>query len=119
AIELAESAVRANHARAPNKKIQYRVAPKNANPNATPSRALRPGRAPRRDHSNGMSATNASGHSSAGGKARNNSTPPPALRASAAGNGTGEGPLRSEEQRLNSSHRTISYAVFCLKKKKR
>src|SRR5207248_9109832 len=24
---------------------------------------------------------------------------------------------RSEEQRLNSSHRTISYAVFCLKKK--
>src|SRR5207248_7690304 len=25
---------------------------------------------------------------------------------------------RSEEQRLNSSHRTISYAVFCLKKKK-
>src|SRR5437879_2566130 len=26
---------------------------------------------------------------------------------------------RSEEQRLNSSHRCISYAVFCLKKKKR
>src|SRR5437762_10640032 len=25
---------------------------------------------------------------------------------------------RSEEQRLNSSHRCISYAVFCLKKKK-
>src|SRR5438094_5717443 len=25
---------------------------------------------------------------------------------------------RSEEPRLNSSHRTISYAVFCLKKKK-
>src|SRR5437773_7009365 len=25
---------------------------------------------------------------------------------------------RSEEQRLNSSHITISYAVFCLKKKK-
>src|SRR5437867_5517781 len=25
---------------------------------------------------------------------------------------------RSEETRLNSSHRTISYAVFCLKKKK-
>src|SRR5437867_8823564 len=25
---------------------------------------------------------------------------------------------RSEEQRLNSSHRTISYAVFCLKKNK-
>src|SRR5207248_10205854 len=27
-------------------------------------------------------------------------------------------PCRSEEPRLNSSHRTISYAVFCLKKKK-
>src|SRR5437773_8159477 len=27
--------------------------------------------------------------------------------------------LRSEEQRLNSSHITISYAVFCLKKKKK
>src|SRR5207248_11692948 len=26
---------------------------------------------------------------------------------------------RSEETRLNSSHRTISYAVFCLKKKKK
>src|SRR2546426_6899654 len=26
---------------------------------------------------------------------------------------------RSEEQRLNSSHLVISYAVFCLKKKKR
>src|SRR5438309_6088177 len=27
-------------------------------------------------------------------------------------------PLRSEETRLNSSHSSISYAVFCLKKKK-
>src|SRR5438094_7811877 len=26
---------------------------------------------------------------------------------------------RSEDTRLNSSHRTISYAVFCLKKKKK
>src|SRR5438477_8479633 len=26
--------------------------------------------------------------------------------------------VRSEEQRLNSSHMSISYAVFCLKKKK-
>src|SRR5689334_23483260 len=26
--------------------------------------------------------------------------------------------VRSEEQRLNSSHSSISYAVFCLKKKK-
>src|SRR2546426_5074566 len=32
----------------------------------------------------------------------------------------GPGPRgRSEEQRLNSSHLVISYAVFCLKKKKR
>src|SRR5207244_9972889 len=28
-----------------------------------------------------------------------------------------DNPLRSEEQRLNSSHQIISYAVFCLKKK--
>src|SRR5690349_22843839 len=28
-------------------------------------------------------------------------------------------PRRSEEQRLNSSHVEISYAVFCLKKKKK
>src|SRR5438105_8026685 len=28
------------------------------------------------------------------------------------------GDVRSEEQRLNSSHEWISYAVFCLKKKK-
>src|SRR2546426_6258966 len=27
--------------------------------------------------------------------------------------------IRSEEQRLNSSHLVISYAVFCLKKKKK
>src|SRR5688572_31222205 len=27
--------------------------------------------------------------------------------------------IRSEEQRLNSSHSQISYAVFCLKKKKK
>src|SRR5437867_13430701 len=27
--------------------------------------------------------------------------------------------VRSEEHTLNSSHRTISYAVFCLKKKKK
>ena len=27
--------------------------------------------------------------------------------------------IRSEEHRLNSSHITISYAVFCLKKKKK
>src|SRR5690349_22157508 len=38
------------------------------------------------------------------------------------GQGSGNGTLavarRSEEQRLNSSHVEISYAVFCLKKKK-
>ena len=36
AIEAAESAVSANHASAPNRKIQYRVAPKNANPKTSP-----------------------------------------------------------------------------------
>src|SRR5690349_22053909 len=30
----------------------------------------------------------------------------------------GDAPLRSESTRLNSSHVEISYAVFCLKKKK-
>ena len=30
----------------------------------------------------------------------------------------GKSLLRSEEPRLNSSHMRISYAVFCLKKKK-
>ena len=30
-----------------------------------------------------------------------------------------EPPVRSEETRLNSSHPVISYAVFCLKKKRR
>src|SRR5690348_18114196 len=30
---------------------------------------------------------------------------------------TAASPRRSEEQRLNSSHPSISYAVFCLKKK--
>src|SRR3712207_7290408 len=32
--------------------------------------------------------------------------------------GTPGGALRSEDTRLNSSHANISYAVFCLKKKK-
>src|SRR5690625_6385212 len=32
--------------------------------------------------------------------------------------GQGSIGIRSEEQRLNSSHVAISYAVFCLKKKK-
>src|SRR2546428_7202374 len=34
------------------------------------------------------------------------------------GSEPGRGKRRSEEQRLNSSHDQISYAVFCLKKKK-
>src|SRR5687768_17974545 len=38
---------------------------------------------------------------------------PPRRRA------TGRRPARSEEHTLNSSHGYISYAVFCLKKKKR
>src|SRR2546426_5163775 len=37
----------------------------------------------------------------------------------AAREGRGAAQLRSEEQRLNSSHLVISYAVFCLKKKKK
>src|SRR5207249_10775841 len=39
---------------------------------------------------------------------------PLSLHLVAAGEGIGE---RSEEHRLNSSHVSISYAVFCLKKK--
>src|SRR6476661_7686122 len=90
AIEAAESAVSANHASAPNRKIQYNVAPKNANPKTSPRTAPRPGPAPRSDHRSGISATNASGHSSAGGKARESSSPPATLRATAAGIGTGD-----------------------------
>src|SRR5205809_6078890 len=39
----------------------------------------------------------------------------------AVGRGTREGPLRQDRKstRLNSSHGYISYAVFCLKKKKK
>src|SRR5699024_12845750 len=47
---------------------------------------------------------------------------PPCCRLRAGGVKTspalGRGPGRSEEPRLNSSHVSISYAVFCLKKKK-
>src|SRR5438477_8661399 len=41
------------------------------------------------------------------------SPPPPCARGCTRAHGG-----RSEEQRLNSSHMSISYAVFCLKKKK-
>src|SRR5437879_10547230 len=52
---------------------------------------------------------------------RRHQTPP--RRASRGGQVQGceehaRGLHRSEEHRLNSSHRCISYAVFCLKKKK-
>src|SRR5436190_23362331 len=50
ATDAADSAVRANHASAPNRKIQYKVAPKNANPKTSPRTAPRPGAAPRSDH---------------------------------------------------------------------
>ena len=100
-IEVAESAVRANHASAPKRNIQYRVAPKNATPKTSPRTAPRAGPAPRSDHSSGMSATNASGHSSAGGKARDSSSPPATLRARATGNGTGDGPLRRNRDRAS------------------
>src|SRR5437867_10130024 len=43
----------------------------------------------------------------------------PALRAIRDRRGLANGPQRDRKStRLNSSHRTISYAVFCLKKKK-
>src|SRR5438094_6751247 len=43
-------------------------------------------------------------------------------RGPGAGRAMGEGSKRRQDRkstRLNSSHRTISYAVFCLKKKKK
>src|SRR5437868_9878280 len=40
-------------------------------------------------------------------------------RIKALANAVGVETFRSEEQRLNSSHVSISYAVFCLKKKKK
>src|SRR4051812_49506234 len=43
----------------------------------------------------------------------------PAARAAPAPRGTRARAGRSEEPRLNSSHMSISYAVFCLKKKKK
>src|SRR6478735_11556896 len=42
----------------------------------------------------------------------------PALEVPARGTASAGWDLRSEETRLNSSHLVISYAVFCLKKKK-
>src|SRR5437867_9754937 len=44
--------------------------------------------------------------------------PPRALRGSAARDGAADPRRDRKSTRLNSSHRTISYAVFCLKKKK-
>src|SRR5688572_32442145 len=43
----------------------------------------------------------------------------PAPRDGARRGGPRRAPDRSEETRLNSSHSQISYAVFCLKKKKK
>src|SRR5256885_7987844 len=43
---------------------------------------------------------------------------PPRLRQADGPLSEGSEILRSEETRLNSSHLVISYAVFCLKKKK-
>src|SRR5207248_5094136 len=43
----------------------------------------------------------------------------PAARAQLVGVLAGRGRLDRKSTRLNSSHRTISYAVFCLKKKKK
>src|SRR3712207_8470243 len=41
------------------------------------------------------------------------------LRGDAAERGRGAGPADRKSTRLNSSHANISYAVFCLKKKKK
>src|SRR5207248_7644995 len=48
---------------------------------------------------------------------RDGRVPPPVRQSGRVGTGTG---VRQDRKstRLNSSHRTISYAVFCLKKKK-
>src|SRR5437867_9069054 len=42
-----------------------------------------------------------------------------ALEERAENDGLDFGPVDRKSTRLNSSHRTISYAVFCLKKKKK
>src|SRR5207245_9651052 len=71
--------------------------------------------APDRGHDAGLTAYRPFGRRSAEFNARKD--PFGVKRAeSAAGSGLA---LRSEEHTLNSSHGSISYAVFCLKKKKR
>src|SRR3712207_7225916 len=58
------------------------------------------------------------------GRARLHDRPPrrtPAPRDAGGAGGDGDGPARRVDRkstRLNSSHANISYAVFCLKKKK-
>src|SRR2546430_8084347 len=44
---------------------------------------------------------------------------PPSLPSPASGGGKGRGGADRKSTRLNSSHSQISYAVFCLKKKKK
>src|SRR5258708_37056625 len=43
----------------------------------------------------------------------------PSFKAPLSDNMIGTGPLDRKSTRLNSSHQIISYAVFCLKKKKK
>src|SRR5262249_18650565 len=88
-VETADRAVSGPHASAPNRKIQYRVAPKNATPKTNPSRAPRQGLARRAIHNHGASATKATGQASAGGNARESRSPDTALTRSAAGSAGG------------------------------
>ena len=66
---------RANHPRKVRSTIQYRSDPNVANPNTNPSSSARLGRAPRRSHRNGISATKASGPIPTGGWENESPTP--------------------------------------------
>jgi hypothetical protein len=76
AAEDADSSTSARNAIAPNRKIQYSTAPYPTSPKRSPSAAPRAGPAPRVAHSKNAGATKARGQTSAGGNARERSTPP-------------------------------------------
>src|SRR2546427_2365724 len=64
-----------------------------------------------------VSAGTAPGHAQGQGKERSKRRGPQALEAE--GHGSRARGLDRKSTRLNSSHSQISYAVFCLKKKKK
>src|SRR3954469_5365413 len=70
AIDAAERATRAAHASAPNRKIQYSVAPNIPIPKHKPSTAPRPIVRSRSSTNNGATPTNAIGHAPTGENAR-------------------------------------------------